>query len=208
MEKTLLRTNKEIEKIYELHIDMVYLVCSAYMKNPADTQDMAQNTFINLMKWRGEFQNAEHEKAWLLRTAINLCKNSLSHWWRKSTDIADYEHLASGNQFEIDETLQAIMNLPTRYKSVVILYYYEGYTTAEIAQMLKKPHSTIRYHLQEARRLLRDVLAEDRAPETSRSETDVLGKRSNNETCELFGLLLSENEQSGVCCDDERSAGK
>jgi len=132
VENSLLRTNKEIEEIYERHIDMVYLVCSAYMKNHADTQDAAQNTFINLMKWNGEFKNAEHEKAWLLRTAINLCKNSLSHWWRKSADIADYEQISCESQFEVDETLQAIMDLPTRYKSVVILYYYEGYASSNV----------------------------------------------------------------------------
>jgi RNA polymerase sigma-70 factor (ECF subfamily) len=164
VEKSLLRTDREIEEIYTRHVDTVYLVCSAYMKNPADTEDMTQNTFINLMKYNGEFQNVEHEKAWLLRTAINLCKNNLSHWWRKRADIAvaDYENLPDGKKFEIDETLQAVMDLPTRYKAVIILYYYEGYRTDEIARILKKPGSTVRNHLREARNLLKGVLENEK----------------------------------------------
>ena len=162
MKKSLLRTDKDISEIYERHVDMIYLVCSAYMKNPADTEDMTQDTFISLMKWNGEFQSAEHEKAWLLRTAINLCKNSLLHWWRKRADIAAHENLPSENQFVIDETLQAIMDLPNRYKSVILLHYYEGYKTDEIAEILKKPSSTIRNHLREARKILKGVLENEK----------------------------------------------
>lgn len=162
MNTSLLRTSKDIEEIYDRHVDMIYLVCSAYMKNHADTEDMTQETFINLMKWNGEFQNAEHEKAWLLRTAINLCKNNLLHWWRKRSDIADYENLTSEPQFEIDETLQAVMDLPERHKAVVLLHYYQGYKTDEIAQILKKPNSTVRNHLHEARKLLKGVLEHEK----------------------------------------------
>jgi RNA polymerase sigma-70 factor (ECF subfamily) len=161
VKNSLLRTSGEIAEIYERHINMIYLVCSAYMKNPADTEDIAQNVFVNLMKWRGEFQNSEHEKAWLLRTAINLCKNNLSHWRRKQADIADYEHLPDKKEFVIDETLQAIMNLPERYKSVILLYYYEGYTSVEMARFLKKPQSTIRNQLHEARQILKGVLGNE-----------------------------------------------
>ena len=77
---------------------------------------------------------------------------------RKNENLNDYENLESKNPFEIDETFKTVMNLPERYKDAIYLYYYEGYSTDEIARILKKPHSTIRSHLHEARKLLKEVL--------------------------------------------------
>ena len=158
MKKSLLRTDKEIIEIYNRHVKAVYRACLAYMKTKADIEDMVQNTFIGLIKYDGNFQSEEHEKAWLIRTAINLCKNNLTHWWRKRENIDDYENLSSEHGFEIDDIFQEVMSLPPRYKDVIYLYYYEGYNTAEIAEMLNKPSSTIRNHLHEAREILREKL--------------------------------------------------
>ena len=58
-----------------------------------DTEDVVQDTFYNLIKSGAVFENAEHEKAWLIRTATNLCKNALRYWWRKSENIEDYEDI-------------------------------------------------------------------------------------------------------------------
>jgi len=160
MAKSLLRTGKEIESIYGRHKDMLFRICFAYMKNSPDTEDVIQDTFINLLKSGPIFESMEHEKAWLIRTASNLCKNALGHWWRKRENLEAHKGIA-GSEIEIDETFGMIMNLPAKYKTVVYLYYYEGYTSAEIAQILQKPQSTIRYFLVQARKLLRDVLRGD-----------------------------------------------
>jgi RNA polymerase sigma-70 factor (ECF subfamily) len=128
------------------------------LKNTADTEDATSDVFVKLMRKGAIFQNAEHEKAWLIRTAINTCKDHLGHWWRRRADIDDYEDLQADDPFHIDETLKAVMELPVRYKDVVYLYYYEGYTSEEIAGILKKPQSTVRGHLREARNLLKGVL--------------------------------------------------
>ena len=117
-----------------------------------------QSTFINLIKYGGNFQSEEHEKAWLIRTAINLCKNNLAHWWRKRENIDNYENLSNEHGFEIDDIFQEVMGLSSRYKDVIYLYYYEGYKNAEIAEMLNKPSSTIRNHLHEARKILKEKL--------------------------------------------------
>jgi len=158
MEKSLLRTNEDITEIYNRHVRVVYRACLAYMKNAADTEDMVQSTFVNLIKYTGSFQSEEHEKAWLIRAAINLCKNNLAHWWRKREDINDYNKLSVEHEFEIDEVLQMVMSLPLRYKGAIYLHYYEGYQTDEIAHMLNKPPSTIRNHLHEARKILKERL--------------------------------------------------
>ena len=161
MANSLSRTGKDIADIYNRHKDMMYRVCFAYMKNTADTEDIIQEAFCRLIKAGTVFANAEHEKAWLIRTASNLCKNNLRHWWRKRENIEDHGNLQAGNAFEIDDTFKVVMSLPDKYKSVVYLYYYEGYDSVDIAHILHKPQSTIRYLLSKARKILREKLGGD-----------------------------------------------
>ena len=148
-----------LENIYERHANMLYKLCMSYMKNPAEAEDAVADVFVKLLEKSVEFKNSEHEKAWLLRTAVNLCKDRLKHWWRRREDIDDYSHLASGKDyFSEDDTLRAVLDLPVRLKADVYLHYYEGYTTAEIAKLLNKPQSTVLSHLREARIILREAL--------------------------------------------------
>lgn len=98
MADTLLRTDKEIAEIYARHVDTVYRVCFAYLKNSADTEDMVQSTFLKLIEYKGQFNDEEHEKAWLIVTSTNMCKNLLKHWWRKRADIDECCGLYSGDQ--------------------------------------------------------------------------------------------------------------
>jgi len=161
MTKSLLRTNKEIAEIYKRHMTTVYRVCFAYMKNPSDTEDAVQDTFYKMMKCGAAFESEKHEKAWLIRIATNVCKNSVKHWFRKGVDLMDYENLLSTEDIEIDDTFEVVMRLPDKYKTVVYLYYYEGYTTPEISNIIQKPQSTIRNYLYEARGILKEQLGGD-----------------------------------------------
>jgi RNA polymerase sigma-70 factor (ECF subfamily) len=147
-----------IEEIYRRHFDTVYRISFSYLKNSADAEDATADVFAKLVQKNVAFQNAEHEKAWLIRTAANTCKNRLGHWWRGRADIDDCEDVRGEDPFRIDETLQRVLELPVRYKAAIYLYYYEGYTSKEIAEILKKPHSTVRGHLREARNILKGVL--------------------------------------------------
>lgn len=155
--------SRNIEEMYERHYDMLYRVCFSYLKNTEDTKDAVSDIFLKLLQIKINFQSAEHEKAWLLRTSINLCKNYLKQKSRKTENIDDYANMLEGeNPFREDEMLKMIMEMPERYKYVVHLYYYEGYTSKEIAKILKKPHATIRWHLQEARKYLKGVLENEK----------------------------------------------
>lgn len=160
MSKSLLRTDKEIAAIYERHSQTVYRVCFAYMKNPMDTEDAVQETFYRLISKNPILESEEHEKAWLIRTATNICKDELKHWWRRHENIDDHHELQSEEAIHTDDVFQAVMELPDKYKTVIYLYYYEGYNSAEIAKILRKPKATIRYHLHEARNLLKERLGE------------------------------------------------
>ena len=161
MVKSLLRTDREIAEVYERNKKTVYRVCFAYMKNTADTEDAVQDTFFRLIKTGKLFENEEHEKAWLIRTATNICKNVLRNWWRRRENLDDYQNLRGNGDIEIDNVFSAVMKLPDKYKTVIYLYYYEGYDSVEISKILEKPQSTIRNHLHEARKILQEKLGGD-----------------------------------------------
>jgi RNA polymerase sigma-70 factor (ECF subfamily) len=157
--------NTELAEMYKRHVKTVYRVCFTYMKNETDTEDAVADTFVKMLASRKQFDNAEHEKAWLIRAAINVCKDNLKHWWRKRESLSDHSEALGaadgGGKAEILETvLETVLALPEKYKSVVYLYYYEGYNSAEIAAFLKKPQSTVRNHLHEARKQLKERLGD------------------------------------------------
>lgn len=161
MEKPLPHTSKEWEEVYFRNVQTVYRICFTYMKNPADTEDMVQSTFLRLMATRKSFESLEHEKAWLIVTATNLCKDFLKHWWQRREHIDRQERLLARAPEDIDETLQLILDLPDKYKTALYLYYYEGYDSAQIANLLRKPKSTIRNYLYRGRELLKTKLGGD-----------------------------------------------
>jgi RNA polymerase sigma-70 factor (ECF subfamily) len=156
------KVSRNIEDMYERYYDMLYRVSFSYLKNTEDTKDLVSEIFLKLLQKKIHFQSAEHEKAWLLRTMINLCKDFLKNWRRKNENIDDYINLEGANPFQVNETVKTIMELPERYRDVIYLYYYEGYASEEIAKILSKPHPTVRYHLQEARKYLKGVLENEK----------------------------------------------
>lgn len=163
MESSLQRTGRSIQDIYAAQADRVYRVAYLYMKNRYDSEDVVHDVFVKLI---GElrkgkvFKSGDHEKAWLIVTTANTCKNRLRLKSRSELNLDDFEHL-SAPQPEHSDVLDAILALPDNYKSAVYLYYYEGYRTDEIAGMLRERPATIRTWLSRARKLLRKELGGD-----------------------------------------------
>ena len=155
------RTGKEISEIYNRQVDTVYRICFSFMKNRHDTEDMVQETFLRLISSGVGFVSEEHEKAWLIVTASNLCKDTLKKWWRKTEDIDDPALGLQQPPFEIDSVLDAIMKLPADQKCAVYMYYYGGYSTGDIASYLGCPHATVRSRLSRARKTLKKKLGGD-----------------------------------------------
>jgi RNA polymerase sigma-70 factor (ECF subfamily) len=149
--------NEQFVDLYQRHVDTVYRVCYAFMRNAADTEDAVQNVFIKLLTKPQKFKSAEHEKAWLIRVASNYCKDVLKSGWSKRTDLDSIAE-PMVEDAEPDETLAVVMSLPQTQRVCVYLYYYEGYNAAEIAEIINRPHSTVRNYLSEARASLRKRL--------------------------------------------------
>lgn len=154
----LVKTGKaEFIEVYRRQVDTVYRVCYSFMKNKADTEDLVQETFLKLLSTKKEFENERHERAWLIVTASNLCKDSLRKLWRKHESIDDFLDLAEEPKQE-DSILEVILQLAPDYKDAVYMYYYEGYTTAEIAAHLRCPEATVRSRLMRARNKLQSMM--------------------------------------------------
>ena len=148
---------KNFIETYNRHVDMVYRVCYSFMKNQTDTEDMVQETFLRLLSNQKKFADERHEKAWLIVTASNLCKDTLKKWWRTNENIEDYPDLPQKTNGG-SAVMEAILSLSDDYKTVVYMYYYEGYSTAEIAQFLGCPDATVRSRLARARKQLQAML--------------------------------------------------
>ncbi|MDE7284529.1 MAG: RNA polymerase sigma factor [Lachnospiraceae bacterium] len=152
-----LKMNEEIAEIYERQVDTVYRVCFSFMKNASDAEDMVQETFLKLISCEKQFESPEHEKAWLIVTASNTCRDELRRWKRRLKNIICVSGQENENpaDTEDDTILEWVMELPVRYKQVIYLYYYEGYRTPEIANMLHCSESTVRNRLLRGRKILK-----------------------------------------------------
>lgn len=159
MPESLQRTGEDFEAFYLRHFKAIYRVCYTFMKNAHDAEDCTEDVFVRAMTCEIDFENERHERSWLTTTAMNLCKDRLKHWWKqKVTPIEEETELAAPEQDEHSEVLEAVMALPVKYKEVIWLHYYEGYQTDEIALMLKRPGSTVRNQLRDARQKLKEKL--------------------------------------------------
>ena len=149
----------EIEQILERYSEMVYRLAFARTKNRYDADDILQEVFLRYIRRQPDCRDDEHRKAWLIRCTIN-CSKSLftSAWFRNITPMPD---TLSCEMKEHSEVYYVVMALPARYRTVIHLYYYEEYSTAEIAALLACKESTIRSRLHRARAMLRKQIDAD-----------------------------------------------
>lgn len=152
------RSQEEVASLYRRHVDMVYQICLMLMKNVPDAEDAAQTVFRKVMEYDKPFRDHEHEKAWLIVTARNECKNQLKHWWRTRRENEEVLDTLAWEQPEDGSLWETILRLPEKYRLVLYLHYYQGYTAQETAEILGKNPSTVRGWLVQARGKLKELL--------------------------------------------------
>jgi RNA polymerase sigma-70 factor, ECF subfamily len=154
-----LRTDDFINRVVERYSDMLVRISFTYLKNLSGAEDVAQEVFLKLLEKRPAFENDEHEKAWLIRVAINQCKNQLkTAWFRKTTPFDDSIDLTTPEEIEV---IGAVLELPPKYRCIIQFFYYEEYSIAEIAAVLGQKVSTTGSQLHRARKLLKAKLEEE-----------------------------------------------
>lgn len=148
-------TREEIEAIYRRNFKLVYQICLVMMKSVPDAEDAAQTVFGRVMERSGPFRDPEHEKAWLIVTARNECRDQLKHWWRRCREDASALDALAWEQPQDGLVWDQVAALPDKHRLVLFLHYYQGYATDEIAQMLGDNPSTVRSRLVQARKKLK-----------------------------------------------------
>ena len=139
--------------------DSILRLSYSYLHNMSDAEDVVQETLIKYMKTAPAFENEAHEKAWLLRVAANISKNKIDYNKVRQADELD-ERLAAEEREDLSFVWEAVKSLPDNMREVIHLFYHEGYSTKEIASMLKRNESTVRSDLKRGRDKLRLVLKE------------------------------------------------
>ena len=145
-----------IERILDTYGDRLYRLCFVMLGNEADAEDAVQETMIRYFQKAPAFSDPEHEKAWLLRVAANRCRDILRQRKRHShTDVDSLSLAAPENQ---DKTiLDALMQLPEKYRLVMVLHYVESCRVEDIAKFIHRTPSAVKMRLQKGRQLLREL---------------------------------------------------
>lgn len=153
------KSEADIRRILQTHGDALYRTAFLLLGNQADVQDALQEVLLRFFEKAPTFSTAEHERAWLLHVATNCCMDCLR--FRKKHTCVDLsllqECLAAPEQQAHIEELYA---LPAKWKSVLILHYFEGYSVAEIAQIMKLSESAVKKRLQRGRQALKLAITE------------------------------------------------
>lgn len=156
-----MQTNESFACAVRDHKDTVFRVAFSYMKNPDDAEDITQNVFLKLFQCRTAFESFEHLRSWLIRVTVNECKSVFRAPWRRTENLEDYAQELAMPTPEHTELFLTVMGLPEKYRIVIYLFYYEGYSTEEIAGLLGLPAATVRTRLARGRKKLRTILTEE-----------------------------------------------
>ena len=152
-------TENYVERVVNTYADTLQKLAFTYLHSVADAEDVAQDVFMKLLMKKPHFQDREHEKAWLIRVTINACKDRLRRAERGVLPIE--EALAVEEKGGDSELLNEVMMLPEKYRTVIHLHYYEGYSVREIAALLRRPVGTVATHLTRGRQQLKRQLEGD-----------------------------------------------
>ena len=146
-----------IENIINLYGDLLYRTGIMILGNPQDVQDVLQEVMLKVLQKMPEFHDSEHEKAWLLRVTINLCKDMLRFRFRHQYIQIDELEIEAADTDD-RQLLQEILQLPSRWRIVLLLHYVEGYSLKEIADILSISENAVKKRMQRAKAGLKKKL--------------------------------------------------
>lgn len=156
--------------IYDKYFNMVWHICLIFIRNTQGVQDSVQETFLryaNYVKRNPDAfiddQSDRRRMAWLVVTAGKVCRDQMKVWWHDYEAFDLYENQLDTGEFQNDMMLEAVINLPVKYKIPVYLYYYQGFESTEIAKLLHRPKLLIMHYLEQSGDLIqRDMELEFR----------------------------------------------
>ncbi len=139
---------------YDLYKTMLFRIAISYLGNRHDCEDILQEAFIRLCYKAPAFPSTEDEKRWIIRVTVNLCKNHIKSFWNRKkinmNELIEYVH-----EPEDRELMKEVFRLPAIYRTVIYLYYVEGYKISGIANILNLSESTVKMRLKRGRERLK-----------------------------------------------------
>ena len=151
----------QARRLVNLYADMILRISYQYLKQTCDAEDICQTVFLKYISSNMTFDSVEHEKAWIIRTAINACKDHLkSAFFRRTVALEDAAMVAAP---AVPDTwlLDAMKGLPEKYRISLYLFYYEEYSAREIAEMMGVSESAVGQYLTRGRRKLRTIITDE-----------------------------------------------
>ncbi len=151
--------NNDLDALFQTYGDMVYRLALVRTRSTADAEDVVQEVFLRCLRSNPSFQNAEHQKAWLIKVTVNCSKSLLGSAFRRHSVPEDaMGELVSEDEAPDSTVYDAVMKLPEKYRTAIHLYYYEEYSVKEIAAVMRTTESTVKSWLHRARGLLKEEL--------------------------------------------------
>ena len=141
------------------HKDRVFRLAVSCLHRHADAEDILQEVFIRYYRSAPEFENEEHEKAWLIRVTVNACISLLRSPWRRV--VGPLSESTPAPEAERQWVIELVRRLPTRQAAVIHLHYYEDYSVREIASILHISEGTVKSRLSRARRRIGEMIEEE-----------------------------------------------
>lgn len=151
--------DRQAERLLDTYGNSILRYVYSYLHNRSDAEEVLQDTLLQFLKTAPVLESAQHEKAWLLRVAANLSKNRIDYNAHRRTDELNDE-LVAEQRGDLSFVWDAVKALPVKYREVIHLFYHEGYSTAQIAAILKLNEATVRSHLHRGREKLKELLKE------------------------------------------------
>ena len=152
--------SNRLEELVTRYENTLFRAALAILGNVQEAEDAVQDTFLRYLEKRPELNGGQHEKAWLLRVTANTCKSILRS--RKRHPAVELLDVYPAPDRDSQELVEAVLELPANQRTAVHLFYYEGYTTQEIAHILGQRPGTVRSHLSRARETLRRQLGDNK----------------------------------------------
>ena len=153
------KVNQRATALLDQYGEHILRLAYSYLHNQSDAEDILQDTLIQYLRTSPTLESPAHEKAWLLRVAGNLSKNLLRAQGYRQADQLE-ETLVAQEREDLSYVWDAVKALPVPYREAIHLFYYEGYSTAQIAQILDQKESTVRSRLKRGREKLKPLLEE------------------------------------------------
>lgn len=154
--KFLKNDKTDFEELYDCYADALYRLAYSHLQNREDAEDAVQDVFMKYLKMPHHFKDKEHEQAWFIRVTVNVCYDFLrKKKHRMHIPLDEMEEIAAEDRIFTDIG-QILEKLPPKYKTVILLHYFEGYSVEEISGILKLSKSAVKMRLFRSRELLKE----------------------------------------------------